>query len=771
MSAVFSVVEGVLLRPLPYPGVTRLIVPRTSSPALNTTYNITYPDFLQWREEGVFESAAVFGIFAADLTGDGEPARVTVNQIGDGYFETVRMNELRGRLFEPEEHFPGSGLVALLSASFWQSRYGGDETVLGRVITLRGDPCTIVGIVPDEAAAPNEVDVWIPLQPDMSSPNFNDWDNHAFIALARLRPGMSLRATNLRLAELAARIEAENPSLRQGETIVALPLLRFYTGTNLNTALWFLLMAVGFVLLVGCVNIANLMLALTSRRQREFAVRVSLGAGRARLIRQLLVESLTLALTGGAAGVVLTLLLIRAIMIIAPTGVPRLEETGLNPAVLLFTLVISTLAALIFGLVPALRAASPQVSGVLSAGAVRATSGRRERRGRNLLIGLELALSLTLLAGAGYAIRSVGNITRADLGFDHARLLRIPVQLPATRYGPGQPVSGFYEQLIAEVAALPGVSSATVRSAMPIGGGGFYLGRAYLPRGRPEPPEGEEINGPWTVVGPDHFTTMGIPLLAGRDFEPGDNAEANPVMIVNRSFARAMFSEEDPLGKQVRSWRDENIYRTIVGVVADVRYWSVVSDFQPCVYIPHRQNQWRNMQLVVRTAGDPLDLAPDIRRVVAGLDPDLLVADIRTMEQVFASNLSGPRFIRTLLVTFAAIALLLAATGLFGVLSFLVSLRTREIGLRMAVGACRGDVMRLILGDSWRVIAIGLLAGLGGVIAIGSLMQSLLFEVATGDPVLILTVVVLLAGVSLAAAVIPARRAAAVEPAVALRVE
>jgi putative ABC transport system permease protein len=599
----------------------------------------------------------------------------------------------------------------------------------------------------------------------------SDWDNGAYTAVARLREGETLSSTNAKLAVLAARVAEEHPGLRAGQTSLALPLVRFVTGADVNRALWIMLGTVSLVLLIGCVNIANLNLSLAGHRSREFAVRSALGASRVRLIRQQLTEGLLLAIAGGTLGVLISLWLVDFLVAIAPDDIPRIREVRLNETVLLFALAISVASSWIFSLVPAFRATGRGSGTALGEGTLRMTAGRRERRHRHALIALELALSLTLLAGAGYAMQSLGNLARVEPGFEHRRLLHVPISLSRASYPPGAPVIGFYDRLLEEVAAVPGVDSATVRSAMPIGGGGYYMFRSYLPEGRPEPPEGTEVSGPWTVVGRDHFRTMGIPLLQGRDFDSRDDAEGVPAIIVNQRFAKMMFGDENPLGKRVRSWRDENIYREIVGVVGNVRYYSLGDMIRPCVYIPHRQNQWRAMSLVIRTAGAPQDLIPTVRSVIVDLDPDLVVSDISTVDEMFTANLAAPRFLSTLLLTYAVIALLLSAVGIYGVLSYLVSLRTREIGVRIAIGARPRDILRMILGDSSWPLGIGILAGLGSVLALGQALQALLFEVSLFEPLVILEVCAILAAISLLAISIPAARATRVDPAEALRTE
>ncbi len=768
-TAVFSVVESVLLRPLPYPEVDRLVIPRTKDHGRPLTYNTTYPELLQWRDEEVFESVATIARYGADLTGVGDPVRVSVIEVGDQYFGTVRMDAVLGRVFADSEHEPEGPGVVVLGEHFWQTRFGADPEVLGRTIRIDDVACSIIGVAPWQASSPVAADVWLPARPVTTNPDLLDWDNHAYTAIARLKQGESPGSTAARLATLAARAEAEHPQLRAGETIVAISLTRFYTGTRAGRVLLILLGAVCFVLLMGCVNIANLLLSVASRRRQELAVRSALGAGRSRLTAQLLVESLLLAPIGGALGILVSVLLVKALVAIAPVAMPRIDQVEINLAVLAFAIGGSFLVTLVFAAMPAIRASS--VSVTVLRGGPSTTIGKGERRSRNLLIGLQLALSLSLLAGAGYTILGLGNLRSSELGFDTANLVKIPISLPRARYQPGAPVIGFYERLVQEISAQPGVESATLRSAEPIGGGGFYLFRSFLAEGQLEPPAGVETSGPWTVVGENHFRTMGIPLLRGRELQATDNADSQPVMVVNRHFAKQMFGEEDPLGKRVRSWRDENIYREIVGVVGNERYFSVGDQIRPCVYVPHWQDQWRDMSLFVRLDPRPAAVIPQLRATISRLDPDLVVAEVVGMDQVFAQNLAGARFMTILLVIFAALALLQVGLGIFGVLSYLTSLRTREIGIRFALGASKKDVVGMVIRDNLRVMAYGMLAGLVGVLVTGLMLRRLLFEVSAVEPLLVLVVCLILAAVALLASLVPANRAAAINPVNALRLE
>ena len=770
-TAVFSVIESVLLRPLPYPESDRLVVPRTRDIGTTLAYNTTYPELVLWQEEGVFDNVAVMATFGVDITGDGDPVRATATLVGDGFFKILRKAPVLGRGFSHGEHQPGGGDVALIGEQMWRSRYGGDPQILGRTVRVDDEPRLIVGVVPGDASSPGRTDFWLPHQPDLTDPDLMDWDNHAYTVIARLRDGTTLSSTNAELGALAAKIEAKHPVLREGETIIALPLIEFVTGSGLGQALWILLGAVGFVLLVGCVNLANLRLSQVSQRSREFVVRAAVGASRWHITRLLLIESLVLAPVGCVLGVGVSKLLLDGLLVLAPAGIPRLEQATVNGTVLGFALVASFLASLVSGLVPALSSTPWGDGNAMRATTNRTTSGRRQRRGRMVLVAVEIGLSLTLLAGAGYSLLGLGNLLSSDVGFDREGLLHTDINLPRTRYQPGTPVAEFFSQLVAEVSGLPGIDAVTLRSALPLGGGGFYVSRSYLAEGTPEPPVGVEVSGPWTVVGLDHFRTLGVPLMRGRTFLASDTADSQPVMIVNSRFAELLFGNQDPLGRRVRSWRDENIHREIVGVVGNVRYYGAADALRPCVYVPHTQNTWRSMSLIVRSERDASQLVPELRQAISRVDPDLPMSDVATVDQVFASKIAGPRFLSMLLVAFGALALVLSAVGVYGVLSYLVSLRTKEIGVRIAIGAHGRSVLWMVIRESFVAVLLGLANGLVAVVVLGWALHSTLFEVAVFEPLVVLAISLILTTVAFAAALVPALRVARTDPVSALRAE
>jgi putative ABC transport system permease protein len=773
-TTIFSVIESTVLRPWPFPGSERLVVPMTTEPAQGRTYgSVNYADYEDWRAAGVFEHIAVRFSVTRDLAGGaGEPERLAAWLVSEDFFTTLGVAPTLGRLPAADEYVGGGPAVMLLSYGEWQSRFGGDRGAIGRTVQLNGEPTTVIGVMSAELDVLDKR-LFLPLQPSPQAlASFRDRDNFMFQALARLRPGQTIDEARVQLRAIAARITSDHPQLRQGISADLISLSERVVGDETRTILWVMLGAVVFVLLIGCVNLASLLLARGTGRGRELAIRTAIGARRSRLIRQLLVEGLVLALAGGALGVLLSVSGIRILVSVAPADVPRIDQAGLNPTVLGFALAVSLASAMIFGLLPALRATSRGPAGALSDSAFGSTRGLRGRRTLGALVAAELALAVVLLAGAGLMLRSVASLRDVDPGFDVENMITFKMTLPSARYEPGRPLADAYARLRDRLAAVPGVESAVVLSNLPLGGGGFVLFRAHLPEGRPEPPDGEEVRGNWDVVQPGYFATMGLPMLAGRDFSDADDESSIPVMIVNREFARLMFgSTDEALGKRVRSWRDENIYREIVGIVDNVRYFGAGDEIRGVVYVPHRQTTWRSMAVAVRTAGRPRDVAGAVRATVRDFDPNVALASFTTMEQIFDDSVAERRFASTLLTTFAALALLLAAMGIYGVLSYAVAQRNREFGVRMALGAQAGDVRTMVLREAGISVLIGAGLGLAGALAITRVLSGLLFGVTATDPLTFGVVIAVLVVTALAASWVPALRATRVDPMQAMRPE
>jgi putative ABC transport system permease protein len=773
-TAIFSVVNAILLRSLPYKDPARLVVPISVNAARGLDRgSITYADYLDWRNEtGVFENVAVFSSQTADLTGGGEPERIEVAGVSQEYFAAMGVEPQIGRTFSSDEFELNATRTLVISYRLWQRKFGGDPGVLEQTVFLNGRPYPVIGVMPKDSQWPDNFDIWVAMAVGPNpGPDLLRRDNMIFNAVARLKQGVAIEQASAAMATIARRLEQDFPESRTGWTNKAIPLREYIVGDQLQLALMVLLGAVGFVLLIACVNVANLLLARAATREREIAIRLALGSGRFRLIRQLLTESVMLALVGGGVGLLLAFWGVDLVTALAPPDVPRIAEVKIDFRVLGFATVASVVTAVLVGLIPALHASKVNLNESLKEGGRSSTEGARGGRIRSALVVSEVVLSLVLLAGAGLMVRSFMRLQQVDPGFNTNNLVTMSINCPTKRYPDPLKVIAFYKDLVNRVTASPGVESAAVSSALPLGGGGFYLGRVFLIEGHPEPPAGPDEPAQWNVMGPGYFETTGIRLIQGRSFDERDTAESNKVIIINETLAQRMFPKEDALGKRIRSWRDENLLREIVGVVQDVRYYGRADELRGLVYVPHTQNTWRSMVMSVRTTGDPAALIGSIRDQIWSLDKDLAIANPRTMSQILAQSVAPQRFSMMLLTAFAAVAMVLAMVGVYSVLSYTVAQRSHELGVRMALGAETGDLMRLVLVHGMKLTLMGTGIGLASAFAVTRLMKSLLYEIGATDPATFAVVTVLLMGVGLAACLIPAYRATKVDPMVALRYE
>ena len=772
-TAIYSVVDRVLLRPLPFPEAERLVVPRSLNLTTGDDWSITYADFADWRDAGVFEHVAVYSTNEMDVAGGADPTRVSVTSVSEQYFGALGVAARLGRLLQPADHAIDADQTVVISSQLWRSHFGGDPSVIGRTVRMNGIVRTIVGVLPEGREWPMGGDAWAPLRiANPTAPDLTRRDNFVYQGIARLAPGQTLESTRARLAAMAKVIEAENPVTRKDVSITVVTAAEELLGETLPRILWLLLGAIAFVLLIGCVNIANLMIARASVRQRELAVRTALGASRGRLVRQILTESALLSLCGGVLGALLAVWAVRGLVAVAPANVPRIEEVQLSFGALGIALGLSVACAFLFGLIPALQASATKPGQALGEGSQRLAGGRGAGRGRAALVVVELALALILLAGAGLVTHSLIRLQNTDVGFETSRLMTVSVALPTapgTRYQPRAARRDFYVRALDRLSNMPGVESASMSSALPLGGGGLYLGRAFLAEGWAEPPASTEVRGSWNVIAPRFFETLDLPILRGRDFTAQDDSAATPVMIINESFAKAMFPGENPVGKRVQSWRDERVLREVVGVVADVRYFGPDDANHALAYVPHAQDSWGRMRFVLRTTADPSTVIASARREIAALDPDIALALVSTMDDVRRNALAAPRFTTWLLGGFAGMALLLVAMGLYGVLSYSIAQRTREIGIRMALGAHAGNVLGMVVREAVLLVALGIVLGGAGALALSRVMETLLYEVSAKDPGTLAAVVALLGIVGAAAAWLPARRATRVDPLIALR--
>jgi putative ABC transport system permease protein len=769
-TAIFSVVNQVLLTPLPYADAGQLVRVFEARSPERQAGSASGPAFAAYRELRSFEAIAASLTFretAADVTGGGPPERIRWLAVSAGYFDVLRAPPQLGRTFLPEEERVRGIHRAIISHDLWQRRFGGDPGVVGGTLFLDAEPYEIVGVAREEFADPvaGEVDVWLPHALTISA---HLAENHYLTVVGRLRPGTSIEQARAELPVAHAALAAEYPVAADHRAeIVALHEDRV---GGAKTTLYVLLVAVGLVLLIVCVNLANLLLARATQREREIAVRAALGAGRGRLARQLLMESLLLGAAGGLAGLLLGLALLQGIVALGGASIPRLAATEFDARVLAFGLVVSLGSALLFGLLPALRFSRVEAGGVLRATSRGTTADRGRNRLRMGLVGAQVALAMMLLSGAAILILSFHRLQTVDLGVETAGVLTFDVHLPPARYDSIRRVA-FHEELAARMAALPGVQAAGAVTGLPATGS--FLTWGTRPGSGPlagDPDALPFFQTQTRVVSGDYFAVLRIPLLAGRLFDGRDHAAAPPRVVISRSTAEAAFPGADAVGQTLLVLGRP---LEVIGVVEDVALHPTGESF-PTAYRAHRQfagdRNWPLVQ-VVRTAGDPLRLLPAVRAQSAALDPDLLVHRPAAYDAVLGRGIAEQRFTTWLMASFAALALLLASLGLFGVLTYIVRQRRRELGIRSALGARPGQIQAMVLGKGLRVTLVGIAAGLAGAVAGSELLRSLVFETEPADPLVLAAVASVMTAAALLATWLPAREATSVDPATVMRDE
>lgn len=775
-AAIFSVVYAVLLKPLPYPQAERLamVYENVHLPNYQNERNEPSPgNFSAWKKEStVFAGMAAYRNRSWNVTGAGEPLRVEGELVSADFFSVLQVNASLGRTFTSEEDRPGNSDVAVLGNAFWKTEFGSDAKILGKKIVLDGESYEIVGVMPPEFHFPDPDDqLWVPMS--LSPAELDNFGSHYLEVFARLKAGVNVARAQSETNLIARNLTELHPDSNSSQTVNVVSLNEDIAGP-VRPALLILLVAVGLTLLIVCANVANLVLARGSARQREVAVRVALGASRSRIFSQLLTESLLLALLGCALGLLLARFGVDTIRVLAAARLPRAEEFSLNAPVVAFTVVISILAALAFGLAPALQAPRARVHDALKAGA-RGSATSSPLRGRSLLVVLETAVGVVVAVGAGLLLRSFLAIQEVPLGFEPQGILSFRVIPRGEKYSEVSKRAAFYEQTIERLQALPGVKSTAAVSFIPL-----TLARAakgFTIEGRISVTPGQIPMANYDVVTPGYFPTMRIPLLEGRDFSWGDSPRTEPVLIINQAMANKYWPSEAALGKRIRQGGANDTefpWLTVVGVVGNVREHDPLTAPQPTMYFPIAQfadpggvlRDW-----VVRTQGDPIGVASSIPAAIWDVDKNLPVTRLQTMETVRSTSVASQRLNLVLLGAFAALALVLAALGIYGVTSYGVTQRTREIGIRIALGARRYEVMRGVVGQGLRLAGLGLTLGLLGAVAFTRLMASLIYGIRATDPVTFLAVALLLTLVALAACYIPARRAMRVDPMAALRYE
>jgi putative ABC transport system permease protein len=777
-TAIFSVVNELLLRPLPYRDADRIVMLWEVTPEGRHQNTTSRANFRAWREQSTsYEHIAAFSDHRLTLTGDGEPEEVSGQLALPDIFKVLGVDPILGRTLLPEDGEPGSPNVAVLSYGLWQRRFGGQSSVIGQPIILNGANCTIVGVMPpnfqfhikQRSGTGRPAEVWLALP--MPTGSIGNERGRFLSTVARLKDGVTPEQAAAELRTISARLSDEAPEFNKNYSAEILPLREQFFG-NVRRPLWLMLGAVGFVLLIACANVANLLLSLATSREKEIALRSALGARRSRIVRQLLTESLLLALLGSVLGLGFAWLGIKALLLISPRDLVNLHGVGLNFSVLMWTLGVSILTGIIFGLAPALHISRLNLNDSLKEGG-KADSGQAtgSRRLRSVLVVSEIALAVVLLASAGLLIRSFIRLQQVDRGFETDNVLTMVVRLPFARYSEDQQLVIFFNQAMERVRNLPGVQSAGMVNFLPLYGGlGSSTGFKII--GRPEPPPGQGPGCDVRVVDAGYFQTMSIPLLRGRNFSDLEQKEAKRVILINEALARKHFPNEDPIGQRLDvAMFEDPVITEIIGVVGNVRYDSLIDEAPPAVYFPHPELPYPFMSLALRTDGDPALLAPAVQREIRALDPNQPVGDVRTMNQVMSEAVSRSRFNTLLLGLFAGLATLLSAVGIFGVMNYSVSLRTRELGLRLAIGAQPRQVLLLVLKQGLMLTIAGVVLGLLAAFALTRLLSGLLFGVEAVDATTFATISLVLIVISLLACYLPARRAMRIDPMMALRYE
>ncbi|HEY0006258.1 MAG TPA: ABC transporter permease [Pyrinomonadaceae bacterium] len=775
-TAIFSVVNTILLRPLAYKNPEQLVLINHNYPKMNMKASVSAAGYAYYRDHAQsFSDVAALSGWNVNLTGEGEPERLQGMSVSANLFPMLGAEAARGRVFRQEENQVGNNHVVVLSDAFWHRRFGGDPHMVGKSITLNGESYTVAGIMPAGFQLGREtgqnIDLWSPITFTPQQLDLQGLTNEYLVVLARLKPNVSLAQSQAEMDAIANNLRQQYlPQLDSSVWGLAVQSFNELVVGDIRPALLVLLGAVALVLLIACANVANLLLARAAARQKEIAIRTAMGASRWRVIRQLLTESILLALLGGGFGLLLAMWGVDLLVRINENKIPRANEISLDTNVLLFTLGLSLLTGILFGLVPAFQTSSINLNDTLKEGG-RSGAGGMRRGIRSILVVAEVSLAVMLLVAAGLLIRSFVRLQQVNPGFQPQNLLVMQLSLPAFKYREAKQREAFYQQLTSQVRTLPGVKSVGAVSVLPMSGrvvsGSFRIQGRDVPQGQPSP------HGDRWIATPDYYQTMGIPLIKGRYFTDADGPDAPGVAIIDETLARKYWPNEDPIGKRItfEGPPDNPRWREVVGIVGHVKHKGLEGESRVQYYMPHRQLPTSDMFLVVQAANDPASLAGAVRGAISTLDKDLPAYRVTTMDQLVADSLAQRRFAVFLLGLFAALAMVLAVVGLYGVMSYMVAQRTREIGIRMALGAQTADILRMVVRQGMLLVIIGVVVGVAASFAVTRVMTSMLFGVGAHDPLTLLAVSLLLAAVALLACLVPARRATKVDPMTALRYE
>ncbi len=773
-TAIFSTIDALILRPFTFPELDRLVKLTESVTYENYQPDTVAPaDYLDVkRENTVFEHVTAYHWWSANLTGTGEPERVQGFRVASNFFSTLGVEAAIGRTFTLEEDQPGQGDAIVISHALWQRHFAADPAIVGKTVSINSATVTIVGVMPKGFDFPKPAELWAPMP--LTNEFIGNRAEQYLFTTARLKHGVSINEAQAEMNAIAARLAEQYPKTNTNRKVSLMLLRNNASGEFTPIFLLTLMGAVGFVLMIACVNVANMQLARATARHKEMSIRAAMGASRSRIIRQLLTENILLSLLGGTAGILIALWMLNSIKSSIPPDITRYiqgwEQMSINAEVLGFTFAISAGAGILFGLAPALQMSKTDLNEDLKEGGRGASTGGARRRLRSLFVIAEVALALVLMVGAGLMVKGFARlIDNQKKGFDAENILSMRVSLTQSRYPESLKVADFYKQVTERLATMPGVVSASAVSYVP--GGGNWNTVDFLIEGRAAPAPGEAQSASFQVISPDYFQTMRIPLISGRYFAASDGADSQRVAMIGAEFARRYFADEDPVGRRIKVGSEGNHWANIIGVAGDVKRFMFDRGMTPTIFFPHSQSPQRSMSFVLRTAGDPESLSLAARSQVHSIDADQPVYEIKTVEQVIREQYSGVRLAAMLMAVFGLIALILSAVGVYAVMAYSVSQRTHEIGVRMALGASCSDVMRMVVGNALRLAGAGLAIGLPAAFALSNLMSSVLFGMVALDATTFLAFTALLVAVSLLASYIPARKAARIDPMIALRYE